>query len=468
MRKPASVPGVLAILIATLALFTTPAFAAPGAVADAGQKGPYQVGFTYFMLTDASRPGDGSTYAHRPIPVYVWYPVDPATISASTPEASYPMDPLYHQVPPFPASLWTQYGVDKAYQEPAPSKSGPFPVVVLSPGFGGSAWFHLPVAARLASHGIVVAVPYHAGDQFWPWEPPYDNVAVASYNRPRDMSFVLTDLLTRNQTAGNLLAGTIDADQVIASGWSLGGYGAITLAAGDDSVCDTLYGFDVTDPPAWTCAPSPPDPRFKAIIPLDGSGWILHFNELSRVTVPALGLSQEWSGLLAQVEAGAIPAGFEAWAARQHAAYSGHPAYRVEIVNSFHWTFGDVCDGYDLLVQQGVIPAAAIQPLVDAYCTPYISGAVANPIISKYMIAFIKTEIEHVTGYQALMTPGYALTQEAGLVEFFVTEKRSPQSISQDWPNDFIYFVHQPGSTEARAAKEPAQRMAVPRFSVPH
>jgi hypothetical protein len=136
-------------------------------------------------------------------------------------------------------------------------------------------------------------------------------------------------------------------------------------------------------------------------------------------------------------------------------------------VNSFHWTFGDVCDGYDLLVRQGLIPAEAIQPFVDAFCLPFIDGRVANPIISQYMIAFIKTEVARETGYQALLTPGWALTHEPDVVEFFVTEKRSPNSIDDDWPDEFTYFIHQPGSAQARAAKEPAQRMPVPRFSIP-
>jgi predicted dienelactone hydrolase len=116
-----------------------------------------------------------------------------------------------------------------AVAAPAASRRGSFPLVVLSPGFGAAAWIHLPVAARLAGHGIVVAVPYHAGDQFWPWEPPYDHVAVASYSRPRDVSFVLDGLLARNSAPGNVLAGTMRPDQVVASGWSLGGYAAITL-----------------------------------------------------------------------------------------------------------------------------------------------------------------------------------------------------------------------------------------------
>ena len=40
-------------------------------VYDLGQKGPFAVGFTSYTVMDASRPGDGSVYAHRPIPVFV-------------------------------------------------------------------------------------------------------------------------------------------------------------------------------------------------------------------------------------------------------------------------------------------------------------------------------------------------------------------------------------------------------------
>jgi predicted dienelactone hydrolase len=72
---------------------------------------------------------------------------------------------------------------------------------MFSPGWGCPAYFTNFIAARLASHGFVVAVIYHYGDGCWSWEP-WDHLAVASYNRPRDVSFLLTDLLQKNQAAG--------------------------------------------------------------------------------------------------------------------------------------------------------------------------------------------------------------------------------------------------------------------------
>ena len=89
--------------------------------------------------------------------------------------------------------------------------------LVFSPGWGGPAWFHTSVGPRLASHGFVVAVIYHFGDQAWAWEPPYDHLAIAYWNRPRDMSFVLTELLNRNQTSGDLLHGLLMPDKIAAS-----------------------------------------------------------------------------------------------------------------------------------------------------------------------------------------------------------------------------------------------------------
>ncbi len=464
--RPASVLASFVLVAGqaiVLAGSMTPAMAAPAAVADAGQKGPFEIGFTSFMLTDASRPGDGLAYASRPIPVYVWYPVDAEAVAPSSPEAQVPLDPIYGGLPAYPASAWLPYGFDQALQEPPPSTQGPFPLVVFSPGWGAEPWFHMPVAARLASHGFVVAVMYHFGDQFWPWEPPLDHVAVAAFNRPRDMSFVLSDLLAKNVTPGHLLEGTIRADQVAAAGWSLGGYAAITTAGGDDSVCDMFYGMFPQDPPPWTCAPTLPDTRFEVIVPLDGSGQALHFWEMARVTVPVLGMGEEWSTLAALAEQGAPP-GWEAWQARNHAAYSGHPAYRVDVLNSNHPSFGDVCDGFRFLVDQGIFPAAAMEPVFAANCDPYIPSALANRIITQYMVAFLKVELAGERGYSAMLTPGWALTSEPN-AELFVTEKRSPQSIGADWPSDFVYFMHQPGSAQARAATEPAVRMPIPRVA---
>ena len=422
---------------------------------DPGQKGPFDVGFTNYLVIDPTRPGDldFGVYEHRPIPVYVWYPVDSRAIGGSTPLAAYPLDPLYGGAPDASSTDLEPYGIDRAYQEPPLSASRPFPVLVFSPGWGAPAWMHASIGARLASHGFIVAVPYHFGDQWWWWEPPYDPISVASFNRPRDLSVVLTDLLGKNGAQGHLLQGAIRPAEVAAGGWSLGGYAAMTLAGGDESICDTPFGnLDDPDPCALPqSAKSDPDPRFKAIVPLDGSSWILHFYELARVAIPSMGMGEEWSTLASDPV-------FASWQARQHAAFSGHPNYRADVWNTNHQSFSDLCDANQMLGKK--VPDLWPQDLVDylnaVLCTGITPSAEAHRLVNKYLVAFLKTNLAQEPGYKNVLTPGYALTREP-LIEFFVTEKRSPNAINQDWPSDFLYFMHQPGSAQARAEKDPKQ-----------
>lgn len=414
--------------------------------------GPYEIGFTSFMLTDASRNTD---IGGRPIPVYVWYPVHPGDINEFTPEAVYPLDPISDVVPVSFSSEWEAYGFDRAYQEPPASSDGPFPTVVFSPGWGGPAWSALFVGTRLASHGFVVAVVYHYGDAFWPWEP-FDHLAVASMNRPLDISFVLTHLLTRNGTPGDLLHNTIQPDQVAASGWSLGGYASMALAGGDDLVCDKVFELGYPDTPAETCVPTLPDPRVRAIVTLDGSNQLLWFDELARINVPTMGIGQEWSTL----EAISGPA-FASWQARLHAASQGHPCYRVDVRYALHSTFSNYCEAAYLLFDKGIIDEETLNYFVGSYCSAAIPKPVAYRLITKYMIAFLKTNLAGEPDYQNILTPGYALTNEPD-IEFFVTEKRNPNADDEDWPGDYMYFIHQPGGETAKAEKNPQQLLPIP------
>jgi dienelactone hydrolase len=451
-------------LVAVLALQGV-SNAAAGKAYDLGQKGPYEVGFTSFVLTDTSRPGDGGVWTNRPIPVYVWYPVDPGTITPSTPEATYPLDPLYSMVPNSTSSDWEAHGMDRAYQGPVSSSTGPFPLLMFSPGWGAPAFMHTSVGTRLASHGFVVAVLYHYGDQWWPWEPPFDHIALAMMNRPRDLSFAMTDLLQKNATASHLLYRTIAPEHVAAAGWSLGGYAAMTLAGGDDDVCDYVetdpYGYLDPPPPPEACVASSVDPRVKAIVPLDGSNQMLKFDELARVRVPAMGMGEEWNMLALNLPEMA------SWQARQHAAFSSHPAYRVDVYNTNHQSFSDACDGIAVLGDLGIFDAATVTWFSEMLsCGLVTPSAQVHPLVGKYMVAFLRTHLLAESGHQHILTPGWALTREP-LVEFFVTEKRNPHAIDEEWPGTFTYFMHQPGSQQARAEKDPKHRLPVHRIAAP-
>jgi predicted dienelactone hydrolase len=123
-------------------------------------------------------------------------------------------------------------------------------------------------------------------------------------------------------------------DLVAAAGHSLGGYTTLTLASGDDAVCVGTT-FD-TNPQPTPCnaiqdqggspIPTLPDPRIRAIVTLDAGNPLLYFSELARIAVPSLSIGES-------VEAPGWTAFFPA---RQHAAMSGDPKYRVDVVGAVH------------------------------------------------------------------------------------------------------------------------------------
>ena len=443
--------GLGALMIALLAVGVLPtAEASSGTKIDAiGQQGPYAIGFASYVLTDNSRPDPYGGTGGRRIPVYIWYPVDPETVTASTPRAGYPLDMINMPSEISSSEEWEAMGYDPAYQEPVPSGKGPFPVLLMSSGGMTPAWFLTGYGTRLASHGFVVAIPDHIDDPPWfGWEPwATDHVTRNMWNRPRDLSFVLTDLEQRNCAAGDLLCGAIDPSRVAASGWSVGGYAAIVLAGGDDTVWD----IGETDPNAIYYGPIPesvphtpslPDPRIKAIVTLDGNNALLKFQELARVKVPTLVLAEEWDTVLTAWSF------YPAWQARAHAAFSGHPNYRVDITGTNHYSFAGFCDALNVMEAHGFesIPGwDTIENMRAGLCVGVIPPAEGRAIITRYMLAFLKTNLLGETGYQPMLTPGWALTQET-LVEFFETEKRNPNSIYEEWPDFSVYFAHQPGS----------------------
>jgi len=447
---------------ASLALAASLAPAAAGVqqAPDTAQPGPFVVGHLSIMFEDPGRPCD---LGPRPIPVELFYPVDPSAVDSASAEAIFPLDPINGYWPETYSSDWEPHGHDRAFEGATPSSGGPFPLVLFSPGWGGPIWGHNFLAGRLASHGIVVAVMYHYGDAFFPGEQ-FDHISVACLNRPLDVSFVLTQLLTRNAGPGDSIQGLVDPDLIAASGWSLGGRRAIENAGSVDNL-----GFNTESelyPEEWpnpleTYVPIAPDPRIKAIVPLDGSNQMMQFFELARVTVPAMGMGEEWSML----ESLGWGYPWESWQARQHAAFQGHPSYRVDVAGAYHQSFSNLCTSMTLAHEKGLLDDDGYAIWQSWVCAAPLSEAEANRVTTKYMIAFLKTQLCHQQGYQPIMTPGYVLKKEPGL-EFFVTEKRNPNAIDDKWPEYFIYFMHQPGTLQARSEKDPSVIMRHPHLGL--
>ena len=223
----------------------------------------------------------------------------------------------------------------------------------------------------------------------------------------------------------------------------------MVLAGGDDVVCGSG-----ADPLADTCVPAntaAPDPRITAIVPLDGSSQFLRFAELGRITVPSLAVGEAWEQV-------------QDWQARQHAALSAQPNYRADVRNSVHASFGGNCAAARVLFSFRVISETQFKRNMAApQCSTALPQIEVNRLAAKYAIAFLKTHLAGETGYQHMLTPGWALTREAD-IEFFVTEKREGESPDEEWPGYFWYFPHQPGSARIRAERDPLSVPAVERI----
>lgn len=379
-------------------------------------EGSYAVGFTYYMLTDGTR-------ENRQVPVYVWYPVDPASITGTSEPAQYPLEPFQHSDLLAGSADFEAQGLPAAFQD-APAADGAFPLILYTAGWGAPAYFSGIFLTELVRHGYVLAVATHWGDRAAPVAmtgEPFLPLNRAAYERPRDMKLVLSDLLQKNGAPG-LLSGVIDPATIYASGWSLGGYTALVLAAGDDGVC--------TGASTW-CGPTAPVPGIDGLILFDPSYQLLTFEEIARVRIPVLTLSEEWNDAKAWV------GGLEGWQARGHAAISGRPNYRVDITPTNHLSFSSVCDTYEVLRALGIEPAWGPWYYNVTCNASKVAPTEMRRILNQYVLAFL-------THQQSILTPGYALTTEPN-VEFFVTERRSPSSIEVNLPDATLYFMHQQG-----------------------
>lgn len=430
--------------------------------ADPGKLGPYAIGHTSYMLTDNNN-------GNRPEYFMVWYPVDAGTIPPSTPPAQYPLDP-YTGTTYLPISLstdWESLGYDPAYEGPTPSTDGQFPLVMLSPAFGGDAWMYIFIGTRLASHGYIVAALEPYADCQWPWNPCDDELTVM-VNRPRDVSFVITQLLIKNETRGELLFKTIDSDRIAASGHSIGGYATYALAGGDKLVCDALwpvvYGQDTLPYPPNTCVRTFPDHRVKAAISLDGSSQMLRFRELAKISIPSLILGETVENL-EEIGDMILPGGGRAmrdYNARPHAAINRFDSYRVDVDGSNHFSYSNYCDGGYVFFNLGIISSDQLTawetswPCASAGPDPVtISSADEHLAVTTYMIAFLDVYLHGPDADlrldREILTEQYALDHTPH-VEFFTSEDCEASLPDHTY---FSYRPHQVSSECDVAPKDP-------------
>lgn len=163
---------------------------------------PQKTGITTLNYYDAER--------NRPIVTELWYPVDSnCPAKAAT-------------------GFWLR--CDEARDAPLSQQKSKYPLIVMSHGSGGDRYNMSWLAEVLASNGYIVAAMDHYGNT---WNNKIPEAYVSPWQRPKDISYVLDQLLQSSEFKDR-----IDPDKIGFAGYSLGGATGIWIAGAEASFMD--------------------------------------------------------------------------------------------------------------------------------------------------------------------------------------------------------------------------------------
>ncbi|MEF3305386.1 alpha/beta hydrolase family protein [Paenibacillus sp. GYB003] len=193
---------------------------------------------------------------------------------------AFPMTVIYPAGTPEHADRLGPYALELA-RDAEPSE-GPFPLVIVSHGTGGSPLVYRTLARHLARSGFIVGLPEHPynnrNDNSW--EGTVRNLA----HRPEHARMAV-DWFFANEP----FAGTVKPNAVSFIGHSMGGYTALAAAGG----VPTSFPHESPDGKSQLIEVAP-DPRIRSLVLLaPASVWFRAEGALRAVNIPILMLNAE-------------------------------------------------------------------------------------------------------------------------------------------------------------------------------
>ena len=364
-------------LLLAIALLAAPAFAARPDAPAPDAPGPYSVGNSQYEIVDPSR-------ADRPLPLQVWYPVDPGDEGDTS--AFYP--------------LLAALGIPSplATVDPPVSDERGRALIVFSHGSGGFNIQSINLCETLASHGFIVAAPNHTGNTTTDSSAPFLQSAA---DRPQDVSFVIDHMLARSATLGDAFEGRVRHKGFGVAGHSFGGYTALAMASG------------------WTTIPA--DPRVSAIMPIAPASGLFTDAELQSIRRPVMLLSGTFDTTTPIVDNTTRPASL----------IPSPMVYRADVLTATHTHFANICDIADALINAGITPdlwavigaAALTQPYLETCVPPAFPLVEAQRIQNLYAVSFFRRHLLADRRYSDYLTLRYASENEPDVVFFSATSR---------------------------------------------
>ena len=340
--------------------------------------GPYSVGMRNLAI-------DGEA----PLELTMWYPALNDTGREIEMKYAYTMK----MGDPFGAVTFATFAGHVIDNAPYDLTAGPYPLIILSPGFSIGATTYGWLAEHLASYGFVVIAPEHQEHL----DAELDNLWQATITRPQDISTVLA-YVDEQVATGGTLTGLIDAETVAVMGHSYGGYTA--LAAGGAQIdsesfeteCETAYQTD--GPIAWLCDQTLPhmaemaalaglvsvpeglwqqtwaDSRIDAIVPMAGDALFFGEDGLAEITVPVMAIGGTRDNDSPYM-----------WGTHPTYEFSSSSAkVRVALVDAEHMIFTGPCEATPLLLRL----------ISDEFCSdPGWDRNYAHNLINHFTTAFL-------------------------------------------------------------------------------